>query len=123
MDQAARANGRAGVASIIGVTSLATFLANLSSTATYLAAPEITVGRAVAIGGLGALFVPGDPSSYTTIFWVSAALTGLGAALVVGLHRDTRAAALAAPTNLLTLALAVAMKHSLVRRHLQIVVL
>jgi hypothetical protein len=47
------------------VTSLATFLANLSSTATYLAAPEITVGRAVAIGGLGALFVPGDPGSYT----------------------------------------------------------
>ena len=54
------------------------------------------VGRAVAIGGLGALFVPGDPGSYTTIFWVSAALTALGAVLVLGLRRDTRAAARAA---------------------------
>lgn len=42
MDQAARARTRDTVAGVVGVTSLATFLANLSSTATYLAAPEIT---------------------------------------------------------------------------------
>jgi MFS family permease len=50
------------------------------------------IGRAVAIGGLGALFVAGDPASYTTIFWVSAALTGLGAVLVPGLKRAPKAA-------------------------------
>lgn len=48
------------------------------------------IGRAVAIGGLGAVFVPGDPTSYTTIFWVSAALTALGALLVLGLRRVPR---------------------------------
>lgn len=47
------------------------------------------IGRAVAIGGLGALFVPGEAASYTTIFWVSAALTTLGAVLVLGLKRPT----------------------------------
>lgn len=48
------------------------------------------MGRAVAIGSLGALFVPGDPGSYTTIFWVSALLTGMGAALTLGLKRAPR---------------------------------
>lgn len=45
------------------------------------------IGRAVAIGGLGGLFTPGDPASYTTLFWVSALATALGAALVLGLQR------------------------------------
>jgi MFS family permease len=45
------------------------------------------IGRAVAIGGLGAQFVPGDTASYTTIFWISALLTALGAVLVVGINR------------------------------------
>ncbi|MGQ0575495.1 MAG: MFS transporter [Pseudonocardia sp.] len=47
MDLTPRANSRAGVAGIVGVTSLATFLANVSSTATYLAAPEITASFGV----------------------------------------------------------------------------
>jgi predicted MFS family arabinose efflux permease len=45
------------------------------------------IGRVIAIGGLGALFVTGDFASYTTIFWVSALLTALGALLVLGLQR------------------------------------
>lgn len=45
------------------------------------------IARAVAIGGLGALFIPGDPSSYTTVFWAGAGLTARGAALVFGLQR------------------------------------
>ncbi|MFF5990612.1 MULTISPECIES: MFS transporter [Prauserella] len=49
------------------------------------------IGRAVAIGGLGALFVPGDAASYTLIFWVSATLTALGAALVLGIKRPASA--------------------------------
>ncbi|PXY17764.1 hypothetical protein BAY59_33920 [Prauserella coralliicola] len=39
---------RGAVASIVGVTSVATFLSNLSSTGTYLAAPEITRALGVA---------------------------------------------------------------------------
>ncbi len=57
------------------------------------------VGRAVAIGGLGALFIPGDPTSYTTMFWVSAALTTLGAALVLGLKRTPHNAPQAVPAT------------------------
>lgn len=34
--------------------------------------------------------VPGDPTNYITIFGVSAALTALGAALVLGLRRVPR---------------------------------
>lgn len=50
------------------------------------------IGRVIAIGGLGALFVADDFASYTAIFWVSALLTALGAVLVLALQRAPRAA-------------------------------
>lgn len=45
------------------------------------------MGRAISIGAFGALFVPNDPASYVTIFWVSAVAMGVGAALTLGLPR------------------------------------
>ncbi len=45
------------------------------------------MGRAVAIGGLGTLFVANDPHAYASIFLVSALSMGIGAALALGVRK------------------------------------
>lgn len=73
------------------VAALTGVPAEASAEATGLFNFSHNMGRAVALGGLGALLFANDPNSYASIFWVSALSMVAGAALTLGLPKPAAA--------------------------------